>query len=185
MSRAHSQQDLFEQAILPHLDAAFNLARWILNNDQDAEDLVQEAYLRAFKYFPSYQGGSSRAWLLTIVRNVCYTWLHQNRAREIELELKEELSSEAIAAGAPEAANPESFLEMQTDHQRVARALEKLPAGYRELIVLREMEGMSYKEIALIGGIPIGTVMSRLARARQRLKECLSQREDGDAAHGL
>jgi RNA polymerase sigma factor (sigma-70 family) len=180
MSREQNQQDLFEQTILPHIDAAYNLARWILNNDQDAEDIVQESFLRAFKYFASYQGGSSRSWLLTIVRNLCYTFLKQNRAQGVVVELNEEIANDELSPG-----NPELFVQMNTDHQLVAKALEKLPVEYRELIVLRELESMSYKEIALIAGIPIGTVMSRLARARQRLKECLSQRVDEEGAHEL
>jgi RNA polymerase sigma factor (sigma-70 family) len=180
MSREQNQQDLFEQTILPHVDAAYNLARWILNNDQDAEDIVQESFLRAFKYFASYQGGNSRSWLLTIVRNLCYTFLQQNRAQGTVVELNEEIASDDLSPG-----NPELFIQIKTDHQMVAKALEKLPVEYRELIVLRELESMSYKEIALIAGVPIGTVMSRLARARQRLKECLSQRVDEEGAHEL
>ncbi len=180
MSKEQSKRDLFEQTILPHIDAAFNLARWLLNNDQDAEDIVQESYLRAYKYFTSYQGGNSRSWLLTIVRNSCYTWLHQNRAQAETVELNDELTSTELDPG-----NPEFTADIKIDRQMVANALEKLPVEYRELIVLRELEDMSYKEIALIARIPIGTVMSRLARARQRLKECLSQCYDEEGAHEL
>jgi len=180
MSREQSKQDLFEQTILPHIDAAFNLARWLLNNDQDAEDIVQEAFLRAYKYFTSYQGGNSRSWLLTIVRNSCYTWLHQNRAEGEAVELNDELASPG-----PDPGNPEFIADSKMDHALVAGALEKLPVEYRELIVLRELEGMSYKEIALIAGVPLGTVMSRLARGRQRLKECLTQCYDKEGTHGL
>jgi RNA polymerase sigma-70 factor (ECF subfamily) len=171
MLKNQDRQAQFEQTILPHINAAFNLAHWMINNDQDAEDIVQESYLRAYKYFSSYQGGDSRSWLLTIVRNTCYTWLHENWAQALTVDLDEELSSAEIDGD-----DPEQRLQIKADQQSVIHALEELPAAYRELIVLRELEGMSYKEIALIARVPIGTVMSRLARARQRLKEGLRQR---------
>jgi RNA polymerase sigma factor (sigma-70 family) len=171
MLRQPDKQAQFEQTVLPHLNAAFNLAHWLVNNDQDAEDLVQEACLRAYKYFASYQGGDSRSWLLTIVRNTCYTWLHDNQAQGATVELTEEISAAEVDGG-----DPEQYLEIKADQQSVIQAVEALPVVYRELIVLRELEAMSYKEIASIAGVPIGTVMSRLARARQRLKECLGQR---------
>ena len=158
----------FEQAILPHIDAAYNLARWIMGNDQDAEDMVQEAYLRAYQYFTGFQGNSSRAWLLTIVRNTCYTWLHKNLAQPSSVELNDEISADDSPS-----TDPENFLQLRANHLAVRSALEKLPLDLRELIVLRELEGMSYKEIASIASIPIGTVMSRLARARQKIKQCL------------
>ncbi len=180
MAKEQSNQALFDQTILPHIHAAYNLARWIVNNDEDAQDMVQESYLRAYKYFSSYQGGNSRSWLLTIVRNTCYTWLQQKRARELTVDLDEE-----IAAGEGEAGDPEALLQISANRQAVADALAGLPIGYRELVILREQEGMSYKEIALIAGIPIGTVMSRLARARQRLKECLLQLNQEEGEHGL
>jgi RNA polymerase sigma-70 factor (ECF subfamily) len=173
MPKDQDKQALFEQTVLPHIHAAYNLAHWMTNNDQDAEDIVQESYLRAYKYFSSYQGGNSRSWLLTIVRNTCYTWLRENQAQGLTVDLDEELSTTEF-----DQADPELSLQIKTDQQSVTRALEELPAAYRELIVLRELEAMSYKEIALIAGIPIGTVMSRLARARQRLKECLGQRNN-------
>lgn len=179
MSKDQAKQALFEQTILPHIDAAYNLARWIINDEQDAEDIVQESFLRAYKYFTSYQGGNSRSWLLTIVRNVCYTWLQQSRAQGQVVDLIDEISSDDAGSD-----DLETLAQIQTDHKLVVDALEKLPAEYRELIVLRELEEMSYKEIALIAGIPIGTVMSRLARARQRLKTCLSQRPGEGYAHG-
>ena len=173
MLKDQGKQAQFEQIILPHLNAAFNLAHWMIKNDQDAEDIVQEACLRAYKYFSSYQGRDSRSWLLTIVRNTCYTWLHENQAQGLTVDLDEEISSAGINGD-----DPEQRLQIQADQQSVTHALEELPAAYRELIVLRELEGMSYKEIALIAGVPIGTVMSRLARARQRLKACLRQRHN-------
>ncbi len=180
MSKEQIKQALFEQTVLPHIDAAYNLAHWMLNNDQDAEDVVQEAFLRAYKYFASYQGGNSRSWLLSIVRNMCYDWLHQNKTQGQAVELNEEIASDDLDLG-----NRELLVQMKTNHQWVADALMKMPVEYRELLVYRELEEMSYKEIALIAGIPIGTVMSRLARARERLKACLSQRYDEGGADGL
>jgi RNA polymerase sigma factor (sigma-70 family) len=176
MSKEQNKQDLFEQTILPHIDAAYNLARWLINDGQDAEDIVQESFLRAYKYFRSFQGGNSRSWLLAIVRNTCYNWLHQNQAQgQTMVELDDEMTGDEMDMG-----NPEQFLQIKADHQLVSSALEKLPVEYRELIVLRELEELSYKEIALITRIPLGTVMSRLARARQHLKERLGQPPDGD-----
>lgn len=160
----------FEQLVLPHLDAAFNLARWLTRNDQDAEDVVQEACLRALKYFEGFHGGDSRAWLLTIVRNTCYTWLRQNRAHEITTPFDPELHDVESDTD-----NPERMLLQSVDLQRLRLALETLPVEYREVIVLRELEDLSYKEIAAIANIPIGTVMSRLARARDRLQQCLKE----------
>jgi len=168
MSQDRSKISLFEETILPHLDAAYNLARWIMSNDQDAEDMVQEACLRAYKYFLGFQGTNSRSWLLTIVRNTCYTWLRQNRAQELTVELDEEISQIET-----DIFNPETLLLNTIDQQLVRHTLEELPVEFRELIILREVEELSYKEIANIIGIPIGTVMSRLARARERLKQSL------------
>jgi RNA polymerase sigma factor (sigma-70 family) len=171
MQKLQDKRAQFEQTVLPHINAALNLARWMINNDQDAEDIVQESFLRAYKYFSSYHGGNSRSWLLTIVRNTCYTWLQENRAQGLTVDLTEEISSAEF-----DGSDPEQCLEIKADQQSVSHALEQIPVAYRELLVLREVEAMSYKEIALIAGVPIGTVMSRLARARQRLKECLRQR---------
>jgi RNA polymerase sigma factor (sigma-70 family) len=170
------ERERFEQALLPHLDAAYNLARWLTRDDHDAEDLVQAAYLRALKFFGGFRGANSRAWLLTIVRNTCYTWLEQKRARGPELALDEEIhgvESDAI--------DPEEQLLREDQKQSVRRAVEELPVELREVIVLREMEGLSYKEIAAIAEIPLGTVMSRLARARERLRERLSDCGDGES----
>jgi RNA polymerase sigma factor (sigma-70 family) len=180
MQKAQDKRAQFEQTVLPHIHAAFNLARWLINNDQDAEDIVQESYLRAFKYFSSYRGGNSRSWLLTIVRNTCYTWLQENQAQGLTVELDEEISSAELAGD-----DPEKSLQDKADQQSVSRALESLPVVYRELIVLRELEAMSYKEIALVAGVPIGTVMSRLARARQRLKVSLEQQVQEEGSHAL
>jgi RNA polymerase sigma-70 factor (ECF subfamily) len=160
--REQNKLSNFEQAVLPHLDAAYNLARWLTRNETDAEDVAQEAYLRAFKFFGGFHGGDSRAWLLTIVRNTCYTWLRKNRAHELTTAFDEELHS-------VECANPETLMLASADGQLLKQALEDLPVEFREAVILRELEGLSYKEIASITDVPVGTVMSRLARARQRL----------------
>jgi len=159
----------FEQVVLPHLGAAYNLARWITGNDHDAEDVVQESYLRALKFFDGFRGSNSRPWLLAIVRNTCFTWLRQNRFSELSTELDEEIHGKE-----KEPANPESILLAAAQSEMVRKAIEKLPPESREVIILREMENLSYKEIADIASIPVGTVMSRLARARSRLQELLS-----------
>jgi RNA polymerase sigma factor (sigma-70 family) len=159
----------FEEAMLPHLAAAYNLARWLTRNGPDAEDLVQDAYLRALKGFEGFRGGDGRAWLLRIVRNTCYTWLQENRVQEFTTAFDEE-----VHATEDGSTNPESSLLRSADKQFLKEALEKLPLEFREVIVLRELEGMSYKEIAELAGIPVGTVMSRLARARERLQQLLT-----------
>lgn len=161
----------FEEAILPHMDAAYNIARWLTRNERDAEDMVQESYLRAFKFFEAFTGVNSRAWLLTIVRNTCYTWLQQNRARELMTEFDEEIHSDDT-----EVWNPAARAAAESDSRLVRQALEALPAEYREVVVLRDLEGLSYKEIADVAAVPLGTVMSRLARARGRLKQLLTER---------
>ena len=161
----------FEAIILPHLDAAFNLARWIARNDRDAEDIVQEACIKALQSFDSLRSKDGRPWFLTIVRNVSYTWLSSHRLYEangVEFD-DEEHSSENFGM------DPASIIEREFDKQTLINALEKLPAELREIIVLRELESFSYKEIAHIMNIPIGTVMSRLARGRASLhKELLA-----------
>jgi RNA polymerase sigma-70 factor (ECF subfamily) len=165
-----ARRERFEQTVLPHLDAAYNLARWLTRNDQDAQDVTQEACLRAFRFFDGYQGGNVRAWLLTIVRNTCYTWLHQNRAPNSVEVFDEEIHSEEPS----DSANPEIQALASADKETLRRALEELPDVYREALVLRELEGMSYKEIADVTSVSMGTVMSRLARGRTRLRESLS-----------
>ena len=159
----------FEKAVLPHLDAAYNLARWLTHNNHDAEDVVQEAYLRAFKFFGGFRGGDSRSWLLTIVRNTCYTWLRQNQPHELTTVFDEEIHSVGS-----DATNPETIILESVDNELLRQALEELPVEFREAIVLRELEGLSYKEIANITDLPVGTVMSRLARARKRLEQYLT-----------
>jgi RNA polymerase sigma factor (sigma-70 family) len=160
----------FEEVILPHMDAAYNLARWLARNDHDAEDLVQESYLRAFKFFGSFHGANARGWLLTIVRNTCYTWFRENRAEELTTSFNEEIHSTEA-----DPFDPQKLLLQRESSQLLKQALEELPLEFREVLVLRELEGLSYKEIAVIADIPPGTVMSRLARARTRLKQCLSK----------
>ena len=166
----------FEQVILPHLDAAHNLARWLTRNEDDAKDMAQEAYLRAFKFFDAFRGADGRAWLLTIVRNTCYTWLQQNRAHEITTMFDEE-----IHTSDSDSFNPATLVLQHADHQLLKRALDELPVEFREAVVLRDLEGLSYKEIAEIANIPTGTVMSRLARARERLKQILGNQQKKEA----
>jgi len=159
----------FERLLLPHLDAAYNLARWITGHDQDAEDLVQEAYLRALKSFDGFRGGDRRTWLLTIVRNTCYTWLQQNRSNGLSTTFDEEIHN-----GQGEAPSPETLLLRSADRELLRKALEELTLEFREVLILRELEGLSYKEIATVASIPIGTVMSRLARGRAQLSQYVS-----------
>ncbi len=159
----------FEAAMLPHLDAAHNLARWLLRNEQDAQDVVQEAYLRAFRSFSGFHGTNGRAWLLTIVRNTSYTLLKKNRAVDFTTPFDEE-----IHVTGHESASPATILEHSEDAELIKEAMDALPAEFREILVLRHQEGLSYKEIAEIAQIPPGTVMSRLARARGKLKEYLA-----------
>jgi RNA polymerase sigma-70 factor (ECF subfamily) len=168
----------FEEEILPHLDAAYNLARWLVRNDHDTEDIVQEACLRALKYFSAYRGENSRAWLLTIVRNTSYDWLKQNRPKELVTLSDENLDSETVdpvERFAKETSNPETLLLQRADEEMLKEALEALPAEFREVMILREIEEMSYKEIAGICDIPLGTVMSRLARGRKQLQQSLAE----------
>ena len=160
----------FEQVVLPHMDAAYNLARWLTRNDHDAEDLVQESYLRAFKFFGSFQGTNARGWLLTIVRNTCYTWFRENRPQELTTSFDESIHSTEA-----DPFDPEKLLLQSESGQLIKQAMEELPLEFREVLTLRELEGLSYKEIAVIAGIPPGTVMSRLARARSRLKQHLTK----------
>ena len=162
-------QAQFEQVVMPHLDAAYNLARWLAGNDHDAEDIAQEACLRAFRFLGGFRGGNSRSWLLTIVRNTAYTWLKQNRPQSVVSLGDEEL----IELEDPAAALPHSNMLHHADRDVLHAALEALPAEFREVLVLRELEGLSYKEIADVADAPIGTVMSRLARARKQLQEYL------------
>jgi RNA polymerase sigma-70 factor (ECF subfamily) len=165
---------VFEQTVLPHLDAAYNLARWLTRNDLDAEDVVQEAFLRALRHFNSFKGGDARPWLLTIVRNTFYTWRKHNRMPEEEALLDEEKH-----AVADDSSDPETLLLRETDRQLIQSALRQLPKEFLEVIVLREFEELSYKQIAEVIQVPSGTVMSRLARARKRLVRLLHAAPNG------
>jgi RNA polymerase sigma-70 factor, ECF subfamily len=171
----HNQLPRFEEAVMPHLDAAYNLARWLMRNEQDAQDVAQEAYLRAFRFFPGFRGGDARAWLMKIVRNTCYTWLHANRPLQEATEFDE--NSFPPDTCAP---NPERAVLQSDSDSLVRKALEKLPPNFREVVILRELEGMSYKEIADITGMPAGTVMSTLSRGRGRLRLILSDLMRGE-----
>lgn len=161
----------FEHEILPHLDAAYNLARWLTRNEHDAQDVVQEAYIRAYRFFGNFRGGRTRPWLLKIVRNTCYTWLHQHRKNWAFEE-----ADENEYGPDPLMPNPEAALIKNERNTMLRDALERLPRHLREALILRELEGLSYKEIAKITGRPAGTVMSRLSRARNELRESLSHR---------
>jgi RNA polymerase sigma factor (sigma-70 family) len=167
LQRAEKRAE-FEAAVLPHLDAAYNLARWLLRSEHEAEDVVQEASVRALRFFGGFRGGDSRGWLLTIVRNVSYTWLRKRRPDELNLSLDEELHGREDGAR-----DPEGEVLRKADVRSVKEALEALPLELREVIVLRELEGLSYAEIASVAEIPLGTVMSRLSRARSRLRDLL------------
>jgi RNA polymerase sigma-70 factor (ECF subfamily) len=157
---------------MPHLDAAYNLARWLSGNDHDAQDVAQEASLRAFKFFGSFRGENARAWLLTIVRNTFYTWLRKNRPAEKTVAIDDETLDIEVGSATAEAASPQF-----ADADAVRRAIADLPVEFREIVVLRELEGFSYKEIAELAEVPIGTVMSRLARARTMLLAALPPEE--------
>jgi RNA polymerase sigma factor (sigma-70 family) len=141
----------FEQAILPHLDAAYNLARWLMRDESEATDAVQDACLRALRFIGGFRGGDGRSWLLTIVRNTCYSRLKRSASRENETEFDDELHSSEV-----ETANPEALVERGHNSETLQHALEELPEEFREVIVMRELEGMGYKEIAEVAGIPIG-----------------------------
>lgn len=160
--------DPFEQTVLPHLDAAYNLARWLTGSDRDAEDVVQDACVRALKFFSGFRGGNARSWFLTIVRHTTWTWLRRERGAREEVEFDEELHG-----GADLSTNPVTVLMRQAEVESVRRAIETLPPEFREVLILRELEDCAYKEIADIAGIPVGTVMSRLARARGMLHTAL------------
>lgn len=159
----------FEEVALPHLQAAYNLARWLTRNDKDAEDVVQEAYLRAYKHFGTFCANDARPWLLAIVRNTYHTWIRRNRFAHIEITLDDETFTHPQSVD-----DPEMLLLKEVDKQILRGALRRLPIEFLEVIVLREFEQMSYKQIAEVVEIPLGTVMSRLARARRRLAELVT-----------
>jgi RNA polymerase sigma-70 factor, ECF subfamily len=172
----------FEAVVMPHLDAAYSLARWLTRNDADAADVVQEAYLRAFRYFDSYREGDAKSWLLRIVRRTCYSWLERNRPSEvIPLETATDLD-EAVAAAPPDGpGDTEALLLNRSDLRRLDLLIEALPVPLREAIVLRELQELGYREIAEVTGVPIGTVMSRLHRARSALRRAWDGKDVSDA----
>lgn len=165
--------------MLPHLDAAYNLARWLLRGSEDAEDVAQEAFLRALKYFDGFRGPNARAWLLRIVRNTCYSWIKDRMKTEPMTEDREgHLDPEherALEAAGHDLPAPDAQLIQDTDRRLLNEAVQALPTDYREILVLRELELLSYKDIGEVVGIPIGTVMSRLSRARALLRQRLSR----------
>jgi RNA polymerase sigma-70 factor (ECF subfamily) len=157
---------LFEESVIPHLNAAYNLARWLTRDAHDAEDLVQESYLRAFRSFETFEGRDPKAWLLTVVRNTCFTWLKKKGGTQ-PVEFDEQIH------GGGESPDAEAVLLNQAALGSLNDCLEALPLEFREAIVLRELEELSYKEISEIARVPVGTVMSRLARGRKRLQQCM------------
>ena len=178
----------FELLALPHLDAAYNLARWLAGNPTDAEDVVQDAYLRAYRYFDAFQGGNFRVWLLTIVRNAFMTWVKENRSGRVvfvpDTPLAETADTDEVAWGS-KPRDPEALLMDSIDSQTLSRLMEKLPSDYREVLLLREVEDLSYKEIADVTGTPMGTVMSRLSRARLALRKLWLEHAELENADGM
>ena len=164
----------FEQAALPHLDAAYNLARWLVRDAHGAEDVVQEAYCRAARYFASYRGGDGRTWVLTVVRRAAYDWLAERRVWPSPAADEESLGP------ADESFDPEHTAVRRADQEMLRRAMEALSPEFREVTVLREFEGMCYQQIAAVAGIPVGTVMSRLSRARRQLRQELARCPGGE-----
>lgn len=169
----------FERIVLPHLSAGYNLARWLIRNDHDAEDVVQDACVRAMRSINGYRGGDARAWLLTIVRNTCYTWMRRNHPSDPMLST-DPTGDCAAEIPADPVAQPEVQFIREADKHLLREGLEALSAEFREALVLRELEGFSYKEIADIADVPLGTVMSRLARARAQLQQFLLRRMRGE-----
>jgi len=161
----------FEVLVMPHLDAAYNLARWLTRNDQDAQDVVQDAAMRAMRYFSGFRGDQARAWWLQIVRHTCYAWLKENRPAEVVAFDDSEGAWREVAA--PSADEPHALAVRNADRVQINHAIAALPIVYREVLVLRELEDLSYKDIARIADIPVGTVMSRLARARSLMRQAL------------
>jgi len=168
------------ELLLPHLDSAYKLARWLMRNTDDAQDVVHEAYVRAFQYAAGFRGGNPRAWLLTIVRNTAYQWLRKARAHEPPTQFDEDVHT----TGA-EASNPEQLLLQNAEAHLVEIVLGELPLRFREVLVLRELEGLSYKEIAGVMGMPAGTVMSTLSRARGRFRAAAARRLKTDVVSAL
>lgn len=162
-----STQQRFERTMLPHLDAAYVLARFLVRDPHDAEDLVHDAYLRALRHFESFRGGNGRGWLLTIVRRTCYTWLSRRRS------LPQVTSYLDDEHGIDDGPGPDTLAVQQAQRDQLLQAVERLPVEFREAVVLRDLQGLSYQEVAEVLDVPLGTVMSRLARGRMRLQAVL------------
>ena len=167
-----SKLRLFEEVILPHLNAAYNLARWLTRNEHDAEDVVQEACMRAYRFFDGYRGGDGKSWLLEVVRNTCFTLHRREKKNLTSVEFDEAAHGKGL--GAPSA---EELLIEASRRGILQDCIEALPEPFREVVVMRELEEMSYQQIAGVAGVPAGTVMSRLSRARKRLEDCVQGRE--------
>lgn len=180
-SGGHNRVQDFDQVVLPHLDAAYNLARWLVRNPADAEDVVQESCLRAVKFFSGYRGGDPRAWLLRIVRNTAYSLLERDRPAELNEEFNELLH----VSSNPRSRSVEEGLLQANDADLLRVALESLPVRFREALILREFEDLSYKQIAEVMEIPVGSVMSALARGRQRLRAEFRRVGDKEVPRGL
>ncbi|MBI5612625.1 MAG: sigma-70 family RNA polymerase sigma factor [Gammaproteobacteria bacterium] len=180
-----SKRAQFERVVLPHLNAAYNLARWLTRDDHDAQDVLQESSMRAYQYLDGFHGDSAKSWLLTIVRHTCYSWLEKNRPAALTTVFDEQLHG--AGGDGPHADNtvpadgPEALLQQKQERHQVQRWLEELPVEFREVVVLRELEGLSYKEIGEIAAIPIGTVMSRLSRGRNLLQRKLNGTVDEES----
>jgi len=168
---------LFEQTIVPHLSAAYNLAVWLTRNSHDAEDVVQEACLRAFRFFDGFHGDDGKAWLLAVVRNTCHSWLRREKGNKTMVMFDEQMHCSDL-----DRTNPEGLLLEKVNVGSLRECLNALPLEYREVMILREMEEMSYRDIADLINIPVGTVMSRLSRARRRLEACAAARAAGGLA---
>jgi RNA polymerase sigma-70 factor (ECF subfamily) len=166
----------FEAVILPHFDAAYNLARWMTRNTSDAEDITQEAMLRAFRFFATFRGENGRVWLLSIVRNTCLTWIRRHLPQQNSAEFDERLHTDLQASLTPES----EYLRQATGEQ-VRRAIEHLPPEFREVVLMRELEQLSYKEIATVTQSPLGTVMSRISRARNMLRRLIDAERRAEA----
>src|SRR5271154_5978425 len=179
-TQALGRSGRFEQIVMPHMDAAYNLARWLVRNPQDAQDIVQESYLRAYKFFSGFQGGDARAWLLKIVRNTSYSFFEKNRPAS-----QTEEFDEKVHTGEEAPLDAEAAMVRTAESRMLREALEELPVNFREILILRELEGLSYKEIAEVMDVPIGTVMSGLARGRTQLRERLLHRTGQEVRRGM
>jgi RNA polymerase sigma-70 factor (ECF subfamily) len=169
------ERDRFERVTLPHLDAAYNLARWLTRDEHATEDVVQEAYLRAARFFASFRGGDGRTWLLAVVRRASFDWLAKNRAWAAAASFDEDVHGQG-----DDSLNPEHLALRGADRQLVRQAVEELPPEFREVVVLRELDGLSYQQIAAVTEVPVGTVMSRLSRARKQLQRRLAPCSGGE-----